>query len=156
MMSASNCLPVAFAFLVATASPSASTTSGNPAIVARAGATAILIWDAFGFLKDNQTRDLSQQAAEREVVSAAFGALAQKLPNLANSKTVRLLVLVQKPATGDNLIYRDTTFNETKTLLTMETKRSDALKHRTEWMRALAAGKVPPGLKIHWDNHLSP
>ena len=145
-----------FAFLLATGTPFAPNTPGNSAIVARAGATAILIWDAFGFLKDNQTRDLSQQAAEREIVSAAFDALAKKLPSLENSKTVRLLVMVQKPATGDNLIYRDTTFNETKTLLTMETKRSDAMKHRTEWMRALAAGKVPPGLKIHWDNHLSP
>ncbi len=124
-------------------------------VVARTGRTAILLWDAYRFLKDRTSATGSQSDAERAIESAAFGELVAKIPGLPRSTTIRLVVLVRKPVDGDNLIYRNTTFSDTTTLLTMEAPRATALKDRAAWTKELAAGHTPRGLVVTWQNHLA-
>ena len=128
------------------AAPVAASEQGH-VVLSRAGANAIIVWDASPVVSQSPTDAQAKQKLDTTLASSALSIIASRSALLSHSARATVRILYTHQVTGDEH-YGGATFGSLTPLLSVTAPVHELTQHLLQWQADLAAGKIPPGVTI--------
>ncbi len=126
----------------------------GPVLLVRAGADAQYLWNATLYVAHLVADKQGGAEGVHALEATALAALAEKSRSNP-APTVRIKVVYAK--TGEvSPVYGTATFTGMENVLTLSAAHGELSKHAAQWVRELAAGRVPAKLTVDMTGTLPP
>lgn len=127
---------------------------GGTVVVAKAGATPLLLWDATAMVTAAVASKRPREAALRDLESQAMQILGRHARALNNAKSLTIRVIYQKTG-AVSPVYGTATFEGVERLFEL-TAPYEKVLHAKQLADSIARGTVPSGVRLNITGTLPP